>query len=116
MPPGGATCRWLEDWIDKAPPASDRKQPTIDLYTRIAQSHLVPVLGARPLDRPRPSDVEALVLRTRTDGLSSSTVRTIYTVLRAALHVAVRGLLDRNPVAAVRRPAGDPVPASGPSC
>jgi site-specific recombinase XerC len=33
-------------------------------------------------------------------------VRTIYTVLRAGLDIAVRdGLLSRNPVAAVKRPA-----------
>ena len=42
----------------------------------------------------------------RAAGLAPSTVRTIYTVLRAALDIAVRdGLLRRNPVAAVRRPA-----------
>lgn len=97
---------WLEDWSTKALPASDRKQATIDLYATIARKHLVPALGTGPLDRIRPSDVEALVLAKRTAGLAPSTVRTIYTVLRAALDIAVRdGLLSRNPAAAVRRPA-----------
>jgi site-specific recombinase XerC len=62
----------------------------------------VPVLSNRPLDRIRPSDVEALIVAKRQAGLSPSTVRTIYTVLRGALDVAVRdGLLRRNPATAV---------------
>ncbi len=97
---------WLDDWTAKALPASDRKQATIDLYATIARGHLVPKLGTLSLDRLRPSDVEALILAKRRAGLSASTVRTIYTVLRAALDVAVRdGLIRRNPVAAVKRPA-----------
>src|SRR4051794_37468468 len=97
---------WLEDWITKALPASDRKQATIDLYTRIARTHLVPALGTRTLDRIRPSDVEALIVAKRRAGLSDSTVRTVYTVLRAALDIAVRdGLLSRNPATVVKRPA-----------
>ena len=40
-----------------------------------------------------------------TPGLSASTVRTFYTVLRAALDIASRdGLIRSNPAAAVRRP------------
>src|SRR3954453_10030143 len=42
-----------------------------------------------------------MVLAKRRAGLSASTVRTIYTVPRAALDVAVRdGLIQRNPAAA----------------
>jgi integrase len=97
---------WLEDWTTKALPASDRKQATIDLYATVARSHLAPKLGKLPLDRLRPSDVEALVLAKRRAGLSASTVRTIYTVLRAALDVAVRdGLIQRSPATVVKRPA-----------
>jgi integrase len=99
---------WLERWIVKALAASDRKQATKDLYATIARKHLVPTIGAMPLGRLRPSDVEALIVGRRQAGLSASTVRTIYTVLRAALDIAVRdGLLGRNPAAAVRRPGVD---------
>jgi integrase len=104
---------WLDDWISKALPASDRKQATIDLYASIAKKHLVPILGGRRLDKIRPSDVEALILTKRQAGLAQSTVRTIYTVLRSALDIAMRdGLLARNPAAAVRRPAVDRQEAS----
>jgi integrase len=104
---------WLDDWISKALPASDRKQATIDLYASMARKHLVPVLGERRLDKIRPSDIEALIVTKRQAGLAQSTVRTIYTVLRSALDIAVRdGLLARNPAAAVRRPAVDRQDAS----
>src|SRR3954451_19250065 len=96
---------WLEDWITKSLAASDRKQATKDLYATLARTHLVPTVGTIPLGRLRPSDVEALVVTKRDAGLSASTVRTIYTVLRAALDIASRdGLIRSNPAAAVRRP------------
>jgi integrase len=61
--------------------------------------------GVIPLDRLRPSDVEALVLACREKGLSDNTVREIYTVARLALDGAVRdGLIARNPAAVVARP------------
>ncbi len=97
---------WLDEWVSKALAASDRKQATKDLYTTVVRAHLVPVLGRHGLDRLRPSDVEALIVAKRKAGLSDSTVRTIYTVLRAALDIAVRdGLVRTNVAAAVKRPA-----------
>lgn len=99
---------WLADWTAKALLASDRKQATRDLYATVARVHLVPTLGHLALDRLRPSDVEALVVAKRQEGLSGSTVRTIYTVLRAALDVAVRdGLVRTNVAAAVKRPVAE---------
>lgn len=97
---------WIETWISGSLAASSRRQSTIDLYTAVARRHLVPDLGQRRLDQIRPSAVEAMVVAKRKDGLAPSTVRTIYTVLRAALDIAVRdGLLPTNPAAAVRRPS-----------
>lgn len=97
---------WLDDWVAKALPASDRKQATVDLYAMICRVHLAPSVGHLTLERLRPSDVEALIVAKRQQGLSGSTVRTIYTVLRAALEIAVRdGLVRRNVAVAVRRPA-----------
>jgi integrase len=46
------------------------------------------------------------VLAIRAKSLSGSTIRQVYTVLRAGLDGAVRdGLLARNPAAQVKRPA-----------
>lgn len=66
-------------------------------------------LAGLRLDQIRPTHIEALILRLRGKGLSDSTVRQVYTVLRAALDIAVRdGLLASNPTARVKRPAVAP--------
>jgi integrase len=113
--------QWLHHWTATTLEASDRKESTRSLYRSLANSHLKPEpFGALRLDKLKPSDIEALVLRLRArtrpirskDGseaevraLSDSTIRTTYTVLRSALDGAVRdGLLARNPAAAIRRP------------
>ncbi len=92
---------WLEEWCAKALEASDRKRATKDLYTTMVRAHLSPTIGHLPLGRLRPSDVEALIVAKRGAGLSASTVRTICSVLRAALAVAYgtgwSGPMSRRP-------------------
>lgn len=97
---------WLHTWRTTALEASDRRGTTKALYAGLSKNHLEPgTLGAKRLDKLRPSDVEALVVKLRKDGLAESSVRQVYTVLRGALDIAVRdGLLATNPVAKVRRP------------
>lgn len=107
---------WLAHWRTTTLEASDRKESTKALYGNLSRQHLeTEPFGAITLDRLKPSDVEALVLAMRRrrkqgpDGparaLADSTIRTTYTVLRAALDGAVRdGLLARNPAAAIKRP------------
>ena len=84
---------------------ADRKASTQALYANLSRCHLEPApFGAIPLNKLKPSDVEALVLRcgpnenrrdTCTFGFHDPTV---YTVLRAGLDGAVRdGLIARNP-------------------
>lgn len=98
---------FVDEWIGKGLAASRRKATTQENYANIARAHLIPPpFGHIPLDRLRPSDVEALLLMKRRTGRSSSTVRTIHSVCRAALDIAVRdGLPIRNPAGAVKRPA-----------
>jgi integrase len=115
---------WLAHWRATTLAISDRKESTRVLYANLCRKHLEAApFGAIPLDKLRPSDVEALVLRMRTKtrpgkrrddedtepepvrALSDSTIRQTYTVLRAGLDGAVRdGLLARNPAALVKRP------------
>lgn len=114
---------WLAHWRATNLAASGRKQSTKELYANLSRKHLEPEpFGANRLDRMRPSDVEGLILAMRTKtkpgkrtdketmpepvrALSDSTIRQVYTILRAGLDGAVRdGLLARNPAAAVRRP------------
>ncbi|WP_244960497.1 tyrosine-type recombinase/integrase [Mycolicibacterium moriokaense] len=102
---------WLATWRTTALSASSRKATTQELYGNLCRKHLegdADLAGLR-LDQIRPTHVESLILRLRGKGLSDSTVRQVYTVLRAALDIAVRdGLLASNPSAKVKRPAVAP--------
>ena len=104
---------WLAHWRATSLAVSDRKESTQALYANLSRCHLEPApFDAVPLNKLKPSDVEALVLSMRAkakpDGaraLSDSTIRQVYTVLRAGLDGAVGdGLIARNPAAVVRRP------------
>ena len=97
---------WLEQWRESSLAASDRKATTKSLYGSLSRKHLEATdIGAKRLDRLKPSDVEALIVELRGKKLADSTVRQVYTVLRQSLDVAVRdGLLANNPVAKVKRP------------
>ncbi|MCG2807119.1 MAG: tyrosine-type recombinase/integrase, partial [Coriobacteriia bacterium] len=58
------------------------------------------------LDRLRPSDIDALILKLNDKGLADATVQRIFTVLRVALSGAVRdGLIARNPASSVKQPS-----------
>jgi len=98
---------WLEHWRGSTLKASPRKESTKALYAYVCERHLeAGPFGGLTLDRLRPSDIEALLLALRDRGLSASSARSAYTVLRSALDGAVRdGLLRHNPAAVVARPA-----------
>lgn len=107
---------WMRQWRTTTLAASDRKESTQALYSNLSRRHLEPEpFGAIRLDRLKPTDVETLVLSMRAQtkmrdektvrALSDSTIRQVYTVLRAGLDGAVRdGLLAVNPAAKVKRP------------
>lgn len=97
---------WCKTWRTTALEASDRKATTKALYASLSKKHLeASAIASRPLDQMKATDVESLIVSLRKKGLSESTVRQIYTVLRGALDVAVRDdLLASNPAAKVRRP------------
>jgi integrase len=126
---------WLAQWRVTTLAVSDRKESTKSLYATLCRKHLEPApFGAITLDKLRPSDIEALILRLRRPeempalaadshaepphqlpgattpdklpkSMSSSTIRQLYTILRSALDGAVRdGLLARNPAVLVKRP------------
>jgi integrase len=97
---------WMSEWRETTLRASGRKDTTKELYSSLSKSHVEnSSIGSIRLDKLRPSDVERLILDMRDKGLSPSTIRSTYTVLRAALDGAVRdGLVARNVAAAVTRP------------
>jgi integrase len=114
---------WMAHWRDTGLAASDRKESTRSMYGTLSRCHIEPApFGAIPLDKLKPSNIDKLILsmraRTKTAAateaepnpqpvraLSDSTIRQVYTVLRAGLDGAVRDkLIATNPAAAVSRP------------
>lgn len=93
-------------WLDSTLDGSDRKPATRRLYRILAEKHIIgSAVGAMPLRKVLPRHVERWVADLRAAGLSQSTVRQTYVVLRAIFDTAVRDkLLASNPVAAVPRP------------
>jgi len=90
--------QWLRDVEGSVRPL------TIAAYRRWLLIHVVPEIGAQPLSRLTPRDVQAMLARKRAQGLSPRSVAHIRTVLRTALQQAVRwGVLARN-VAALAEP------------
>lgn len=98
--------RVLDDWYDIL-----RRQvaaTAFDNYSVIADTHIRPTLGARPVAKLTVAEVDRLLNAKLADGLSVSTVRRIRAVLAQALKQAERwGLVSRN-VAALSTPPKSP--------
>ena len=97
---------FTESWIGSTLAASDRKATTKSMYATVARKHIIgATIGGVSIDRLKASHVEAWKVELQARGLSESTVRSAYTILRAILDTAVRDdALGKNPAAAVTRP------------
>lgn len=73
----------LERWLAHAAPKIGEN--TLDTYTGHVRNHLVPALGAIPLRKLRPSDLDALYARMDRSGLKPATIRKTHTVAHRAL-------------------------------
>lgn len=97
------TAQWLEA---KQPPNLEPK--THRRYSELLTLHVLPDLGALPLTRITPQQVQALYAHKRMQ-LSSTTVRKIHMVLHALLASAVRlDLVTRNITELVDKPRNAP--------
>lgn len=106
---------WATEWLSESLPVSGRRASTIDAYSSLTRTHIVPKLGAHKLSALRPTHVEKFLGQLSKE-LRPSTVRQAYSVLRAILQGAVRdGLIAKNVTLAVTRPVvpmSDPRPVS----
>lgn len=84
----------------------NRAETTVYAYQKIIDNHLDPLLGAVPLSKLSPKQVqEYYQTMTRTEGLSSNTIRRHHDLLSAALRMAVRqDMLRVNPMEPVEPP------------
>lgn len=95
---------WLDEWIETS--VRPRCRPrTVDSYAETAARYITPAIGRIPLARLEPSDVTAMLRGLDKRGLSSTTVRYAYTVLRIALGRALKsGRVVRNVATLVDAP------------
>jgi|HubBroStandDraft_4_1064222.scaffolds.fasta_scaffold02280_13 integrase len=98
---GGSVGDWLESWLEDLP--SRVKPATYRRYRGIARTHLLPALGAIPLDRLTAADV--IAMESRMTKVAPATVRHAHVVLGTALQAAVaQGRMIANPVRSVKPP------------
>jgi integrase len=107
-----ALAAWIDRWISLQR-RGDADQPrrglvnarTLERYEELLRLHVIPTLGARPLQRIAATEIDALytALETR---LSARTVHHVHTVFGACLNAAVRkGLLVASPISKAEAPA-----------
>ena len=78
---------------------------TLERYAELLRLHVVPTLGARPLQQLQATEIDDLYIDLE-DELSPRTVHHVHTVLGACLDVAVRkGSLATNPVRRAEAPS-----------
>lgn len=97
---------FTREWIESTLEVSERKESTKALYRALATKHIAgSKLGAVPMDRMTPRRVDAWLADLRRAGLSQSSRRSIYIVLRSILDTAVRDkVIAENPAAKATRP------------
>jgi integrase len=107
----------LEQWVDQwVPVMRTRVRPsTADSYERNLRLHVLPTLGAKPLQAIKVADLTNMYARLLTsgrvgssgtgDGLSARSVAYVATITRACLQAALEGdLLNRNPADRAKPP------------
>lgn len=98
--------RYLEDII-----RPNRRYATYLTYKRLADIHIVPILGDRALSALTPAQIQRFYTAKLDAGLSRATVGLLHAVLRRALKQAMRwGLLAANPTDRVEPPGGQSPP------
>ena len=100
--------QWLDYWMENII-RPNRAETTVYAYQKIIDNHLDPLLGAVPLSKLSPKQIqEYYQTMTRTEGLSSNTIRRHHDLLSAALRMAVRqDMLRVNPMERVEPPPSD---------
>ncbi|MDH6410054.1 integrase [Aurantimicrobium minutum] len=98
--------KWIDQWQSRNLPASNRKETTKETYRLLSSKHLKPSpFGELELSKVRPSHIDELLEKLKSQGYSESTIRNLYAVLNSILDGARRDeLIAVNPIREVRRP------------
>jgi integrase-like protein len=98
--------QWVEQWISAGAPGRRQRKVgrrTLKRYEELLRCHIVPMLGARPLQQIQAVEIDA-AYRQIEGKIAQRTALHTHVVLGAALQTAVRkGLLSANPLDRVER-------------
>lgn len=95
---------YLEDWLENFI-KENRKINTYNRYKEIVKLHIKNEIGSIKLNKLRPLHIDNLITLKRKEGLSGSTLQTIYGVLNASFNRAEKlRLIQNNPCRYVDRP------------
>lgn len=95
---------WLKIWLWTYK-RNQIKISTFESYETIIRVHIVPQIGNLKLKDIRPEHLKQLYNQKKEEGLSTSKIKHIHTILHSALKQAVKsGLLPRNVSEAVTLP------------
>lgn len=105
VPDGKLTVsEFLERWLTEAVAPSLKPSATLQ-YKRIVRVHINPALGAKPLAKVVPLDLQRLYREKLASGLAPATVLYIHRILHRSLGQAERwAVIPRNPAALVDPP------------
>ncbi len=97
---------WLETHVDGI-----KRETTCERYHNTVDLHLIPALGAIPLQKLTPAQVQQFYTDKRTEGMGARSLVFCHQRLSQALKMAVRlGLVARNACDAVTPPAYERAP------
>ena len=92
---------WIGQWIEAGAPGRRKKRVghrTLERYAQLLRCHVVPVLGARPLQQVKPTEIDKLYAEIE-QRRSARAAHYVHVVLGACLGTAARkGLLVSNPI------------------
>lgn len=96
---------FLTYWLDEIVDPSERAESTKSNYRVMVNNHIRPALGSRRLVELKHEDLQRFLNRKAADGYSTSTMRTLRSVLRQALDEAViTEKISRNVAETLRVP------------
>jgi integrase len=94
--------QWVERWIVTGAPGRRQKKVgrrTLERYEELLRCHVTPVLGNRPLQQLRATEIDSLYSKLE-NAIASRTAHHVHIVLSACLKAAVRtGLIVATPMA-----------------
>jgi integrase len=107
--------QWIDQWIAAGAPGRRKKRVgrrTLERYDELLRCHVVPTLGARPLQQLQATEIDALYQKLESAGvIAPRTAHHVHTVFGACLGTAVRKrLITVSPMAYVEQ-----VPSAGES-